>query len=175
MDAVVPGGGIEGMDAASPPTEGKAREGEQGEEEEDLPPSSQVAEPRKTVPTSPPPESWLRSRYCFICRTGRGLQSVCPVCNVHTEKVPIGTPTIVYGVCSVLCVLCVLCAVCGVTATSTNVYVLMVCVVVCFVPCVCCVLAVCTVCCLRCACAVWCELCASLCLLIDVLLHPLLP
>ena len=116
MDALVPGGGIEGMDAASPPTEGKAREGEQGEEEEDLPPSPQVAEPRKTVPTSPPPESWLRSRYCFICRTGRGLQSVCPVCNVHTEKVPIGTPTNVYGVCSVLCVLCVLCAVCGVTA-----------------------------------------------------------
>ena len=110
MDALVPGGGIEGMDAASPPTEGKAREGEQGEEEEDLPPSSQVAEPRKTVPTSPPPESWLRSRYCFICRTGRGLQSVCPVCNVHTEKVPIGTPD--ECVWCVLCALCALCALC---------------------------------------------------------------
>ena len=38
--------------------------------------------------------------------------------------------------------------------------------------CVLCIL--CTVCCLRCACAVWGELCASLCMLIDVLLHPLL-
>ena len=79
------GGGGEGTDAA-PPTEGKALEGEQGEEKEDSPPS-QVAEPRKTVPTSPLPESWVLSRYCFICRTGRGLQAVCPVCNVHTEKV----------------------------------------------------------------------------------------
>ena len=111
MDALVPGGGIEGMDAASPPTEGKAREGEQGEEEEDLPPSSQVAEPRKTVPTSPPPESWLRSRYCFICRTGRGLQSVCPVCNVHTEKV-LSHPHLHPRRMCMVCALCRVCFVC---------------------------------------------------------------